>query len=116
MARGGSGAKIAPIAAAKKGLGSGRKGLKRLPRTIRDGSSALNRPALRRLARRAGVKRIDVGIYEEGPLAMREWLKKIVMDSVTFTEHAKRATVTINDVLMALKRHGVYVSPPPPSP
>lgn len=109
-----TGAKIAPIHRkidhrdGGKDLGRGRNGLKRHSRrAILDGSSALSRPALRRLARRAGVKRINAGIYEEVPTAMRSWLGKIIADSVKYTEHARRMTVTINDVLLSLKRNGV---------
>jgi histone H4 len=114
MAPRNTGGKIAPILKKSdhrdggKGVGSGRSGLKRHSRRVMpDGSSALSRPALRRLARRAGVKRINAGIYEEAPTAMRAWLGKIIADSVTYTEHARRMTVTINDVLLSLKRNGV---------
>jgi histone H4 len=88
-------------------LGSGRKGLKRLKVRVLDGSSALNRPSLRRLARRAGVKRISLGIYEEAPAALRAWLSKIIHDACALTEHARRMTVIVNDVLLALKRNGM---------
>ena len=113
MAPRGSGGKIAPILnkdgtrSAPQALGSGRNGMKRFKRPALDGSSALSRPALRRLARRAGVKRINAGIYDEAPTAMRSWLGKIIRDAVTLTEHSRRFTVTINDVLMALKRNGL---------
>lgn len=114
MAPRSTGAKIAPIHKQSdhrdgaKAVGSGRGGLKRHSRRVMpDGSSALSRPALRRLARRAGVKRINAGIYEEAPTAMRAWLGKIIADSINYTEHARRMTVTINDVLLSLKRNGV---------
>lgn len=87
--------------------GSGRGGLKRLKHRLAAGRPALNRPALRRLARRAGVKRLNEGIYDAAPVALRAWLSKIVQDSAVFTEHARRFTITLNDVLMALKRNGV---------
>jgi histone H4 len=114
MASRSTGAKIAPNHKkidnndGGKGLGSGRRGLKRHSRhRMPNGSSALSCPALRRLARRAGVKRINAGIYEEAPTAMRAWLGKVIADSIKYTEHARRMTVTINDVLLSLKRNGV---------
>jgi histone H4 len=114
MAPRSTGGKIAPIqkkndhSDGAKGVGSGRSGLKRHGRrAMLDGSSALSRPALRRLARRAGVKRINAGIYEEAPTAMRAWLGKVIADAAVYTEHARRMTVTINDVLLSLKRNGV---------
>ena len=87
--------------------GSGRKGLKRISRRVFDGSSALNRPSLRRLARRAGVKRINSGVYEEAPTALRSWLKRTIVDAVVYAEYGRRTTITINDILLALKKNGV---------
>jgi histone H4 len=113
-ARMGAGSKISPLLAAKSprvvppALGPGRKGMKRhAKRRALDGSAALSRPALRRLARRGGVKRIGAGIYEEVPALAKAWIGKIVRDAVVFTEHGRRKTVTTNDVVMALKRNGM---------
>jgi histone H4 len=71
------------------------------------------------------VKRISGLIYEEtrgvlkiflenvrpsSPLEHSQWLLteslKVIRDSVTYTEHAKRKTVTALDVVYALKRSG----------
>lgn len=87
-------------------IGSGRYGMKRRNFKTYDGSSALNRPSIRRLARRAGVKRLSGGIYDEVPTAIRAWLTKIIRDIVTYAEYSQRKTVIINDVLLSLKRHG----------
>jgi histone H4 len=35
-----------------------------------------------------------------------DWLKQVIRDTVTYTEHAKRKTVTSLDVVYALKRQG----------
>ena len=109
MARGKGVAIAAP--SGKVGLkstpGSGRKGLKRLRFTVHDGSSALNKPSVRRLARRAGVKRITAGIYEEAPAALRTGLSQMIRDACTFAEHGRRFTLTLNDILLSLKRNGV---------
>ena len=51
-----------------KGLGKGGKGLggaKRHRKVIRDSIQGITKPAIRRLARRGGVKRISGLIYEE---------------------------------------------------
>jgi histone H4 len=118
----------------------------------------ITKPAIRRLARRGGVKRISGLIYEETrgvlkifvstalrlaesqsppsprgltqpspvpltlsslppsllpslpplpPLRTRSHqLENVIRDSVTYTEHAKRKTVTSLDVVYALKRQG----------
>ena len=80
----------------------------------------ITKPAIRRLARRGSVKRISGLIYEEtrGVLKVGEggnklilpssqvFLENVIRDAVTYTEHAKRKTVTAMDVVYALKRQG----------
>jgi len=66
----------------------------------------IDKRAIRRLARRGGVKRINTLIYEETRFIFRSFLENVVRDSVTYTEHAKRKTVTALDVVYALKRQG----------
>jgi histone H3/H4 len=64
------------------------------------------KPAIRRLARRGGVKRISGLIYEETRGVLKVFLENVIRDSVTYTEHARRKTVTAMDVVYALKRQG----------
>ncbi|KAG5278634.1 hypothetical protein AALO_G00101100 [Alosa alosa] len=59
-----------------------------------------------RLARRGGVKRISGLIYEETRGVLKVFLENVIRDAVTYTEHAKRKTVTAMDVVYALKRQG----------
>ena len=68
----------------------------------------LQKPAIRRLARRGGVKRISGLIYEETRGVLKIFLENVVRDAVTYTEHAriKTKTVTALDVVYALKRQG----------
>jgi histone H4 len=47
--------------------------------------------AIRRLARRGGVKRISGLIYEETRGVLKIFLENVIRDSVTYTEHAKRS-------------------------
>uniref|UniRef100_A0A4W6FUE8 Histone H4 n=1 Tax=Lates calcarifer TaxID=8187 RepID=A0A4W6FUE8_LATCA len=69
-------------------------GAKRHRKVLRDNIQGITKPAIRRLARRGGVKRISV------------FLENVIRDAVTYTEHAKRKTVTAMDVVYALKRQG----------
>jgi len=69
-------------------------------------SALLQKPAIRRLARRGGVKRISGLIYEETRGVLKVFLENVVRDAVTYTEHARRKTVTALDVVYALKRQG----------
>ncbi|KAE9387651.1 histone-fold-containing protein [Gymnopus androsaceus JB14] len=56
--------------------------------------------------KRGGVKRVSGLIYEETRGVLEIFLENVVRDSVTYTEHAKRKTVTALDVVYALKRSG----------
>merc|ERR1711964_835379 len=86
-----------------KGLGKG--GSKRHRKILRDNIAGITKPAIRRLARR-GVKRISGLIYEETRGVLKVFLENVIRDAVTYTEHAKRKTVTAMDVVYALKRQG----------
>ena len=87
-----------------KGLGNG--GAKRHPKILRDNIQGITKPAIRRLARRGGVKRISGLIYEETRGVLKVFLENGIRDAVTYTQHAKRKTVTAMDVVYALKRQG----------
>ncbi|KAJ6581493.1 histone H4 [Mycena capillaripes] len=87
-----------------QGLGKG--GAKRHRKILRDNIQGITKPAIRRLARRGGVKRISGLIYEETRGVLKIFLENVIRDSVTYTEHAKRKTVTALDVVYALKRSG----------
>lgn len=88
-----------------KGKGKSSKAIRhRL--VVRDSIQGITKPAIRRLARRGGVKRISGLIYDEVRDTLRSFLGVIVRDAVTYTEHAHRKTVTAMDVVYALKRHG----------
>ena len=45
-------------------------------------------------------------IYEDARKALKTFMEDVVRDSITFTDHAKRRTVTALDVVHALKRRG----------
>ncbi|EGN97461.1 hypothetical protein SERLA73DRAFT_184178, partial [Serpula lacrymans var. lacrymans S7.3] len=79
---------------------------KRHRKILRDNIQGITKPAIRRLARRGGVKRISGLIYEETRGVLKIFLENVIRDSVTYTEHAKRKTVTALDVVYALKRSG----------
>jgi len=90
----------------KGGKGLGKGGAKRHRKILRDNIQGITKPAIRRLARRGGVKRISGLIYEETRGVLKIFLENVIRDSVTYTEHAKRKTVTSLDVVYALKRSG----------
>src|SRR5436190_10344127 len=114
----------------KGGKGLGKGGAKRHRKILRDNIQGITKPAIRRLARRGGVKRISASmffipsssvdlavvrflmyfrtlvIYEETRGVLKSFLESVIRDAVTYTEHAKRKTVTSLDVVYALKRQG----------
>jgi histone H4 len=73
---------------------------------LRDNIQGITMPAIRRLARRGGVKRIDGYIYEETRGVLKTFLEHVIRDTLTYTEFARRKTITSNDVIYALKRQG----------
>ena len=66
----------------------------------------ITNPAIRRLARRGGVKRISGLIYEETRGVLKVLLENTLRDAVTYCEHARRKTVSAMDIVHALKRQG----------
>ncbi|CAD7001057.1 unnamed protein product [Ceratitis capitata] len=79
-----------------KGLGKG--GAMRHRKALGDNIQVITNPAIRRLARRGGVKRISGLTYEENRGVLKVFLGN--------AEHAKRKTVTAMDVVYALKGKG----------
>lgn len=79
---------------------------------IRDNIQGVTKPAIRRLARRGGVKRISANIYDETRDVLKTFLEQILQDVVMLVELAKRNTVLSSDVVFALRRRGttLYVS------
>lgn len=67
----------------------------------------VTQPAIRRLARRAGVKRISGLIYEETRNVLRHFIEDMMRITVPIVEHAKRHTATATDIVYALKRKGI---------
>jgi histone H4 len=90
----------------KSGKSYGKIGAKRIRKNTKEIILGITKPAIRRLARRGGVKRISGIIYEETRNVLKTFLENVVRDAVTYTEHARRKTVTALDVIYALKRQG----------
>ncbi len=91
----------------KGGKGVGKVGAKRHARkTNKPSIEGITKSAIRRLARRGGVKRISTYIYDDSRAVLKSFLENVVRDATTYTEHAKRKTVTALDVVYALKRQG----------
>eukprot|EP00435_Cladocopium_sp_Y103_P057264 s169_g19.t1 len=70
----------------------------RQKRVLKESIQGITKPAIRRLARRGGVKRISGLIYEETRGVLKTFLENVLRDSITYTEHARRKTVTAMDI------------------
>lgn len=90
----------------KGGAGLGKGGAKRHRKVIRDSIQGLTKPVIVRICRRAGVKREGGLIYEETRGVAKVYLETLIRDTVTFTEHARRKTVELEDVSDALRLQG----------
>ncbi|KAL9255824.1 Histone H4 type VIII-like protein [Drosera capensis] len=93
----------------KGGKGLGKGGAKRHRKVLRDNIQGITKPAIRRLARRGGVKRISGLIYEETRGVLKIFLENVIRDAVTYTEHARRKTVTAMDVVLQMGSVGGQV-------
>ena len=90
----------------KGGKGLGKGGAKRHRMVLRNNILGITKPAIRRLARRGGVKRMSGLIHEETRDVLRVFLENVIRDAVTYMVHARRKTVTAMDCVYALKRQG----------
>ena len=90
----------------KGGKGLGKGGAKRHRKVLRDNIQGITKPAIRRLARRGGVKRVSGLIYDETRGVLKVFLENVIRDAVLLCDHARRLTVTTLDVVHALKRQG----------
>lgn len=86
-----------------KALGSG---VKKTRAQAKDPLLGVTKPAIRRLARRGGVKRISGLMYQESRGVLKKFLYKTVHDAIAYAEHSRRQTVRSADVLHALTRAG----------
>lgn len=111
------------------GKGLGHSGAKRHRMVLRETIQGITKRAIRRLVRRGGVKRTSSLVYLEMRLVLKKFIRTVIRDAVkdhrrytppgslvpwilisffdgTYTEHAKRKTVTSLDVVDAVKRQG----------
>jgi len=91
---------------ARGSAGVGKGGAKRHRKVLRDNIQGVTTPAVRRLARRGGAKRIGGLLYGEIRGVLQVFLESAIRDAVTYTEHDRRRTVGAEDVVCALDRRG----------
>lgn len=66
----------------------------------------MSKGAIRRLARRGGVKRISGLLYEEARAILRTFIANVLRNAITYADYGKRNTVTGLDVVRSLNMMG----------
>ena len=91
------------------GKGFGKVGGKRHRKRGHEALLGVTDPAIQRLARRGGCKRVSGMIYDETRQVVDTYLKSAVQFATICTQHGKRKTISTRDVLQALKIRGQTV-------
>ena len=76
-------------------------------RRLKRGMHHVSKQDIRRCARRGGVIRIHNQTYDEAKKALYEWLDMVIKKTYVYTLHARRRTISKNDVIYGLKSCGV---------
>jgi len=79
---------------------------KRVKKVLKGAASAVSNGSIRRLARRGGVKRIAGPVYGEVKDTLRRFVDGVVRDASSYTESASRKTVSVQDIVAALRKRG----------
>ena len=96
----------------KGGLVHGKEGkisykiLKDLKENIKPAIKSVSRHAIKRLARRGGVDRLCRLSYKEARKVLKMFLEQVIKDTIIYTEHANRKTISAVDVVYGLKKQG----------
>lgn len=88
----------------KGGKGLGKGGAKRHRKVLRDNIQGITKPAIRRLARRGGVKRISGLIYEETRGVLKVFLESVIRDAVVSFCHILSCMVPLNHLVSRRQR------------
>lgn len=78
-------------------------------KVIRDSIQGITKPAISRICKRAGVKRINGMIFEEVRGVTKVMMENILKDTIAMTEHNRRHTVKEADLVTALQVKGIYL-------
>lgn len=89
-----------------KGAKSAKSGAAKRHRKPSTSANKISGPAVRRLARRAGVPRVGSGCFVAVNKATQAYLSEILEYCKAYCVHAKRKTINCTDVIYALKRTG----------
>ena len=79
---------------------------------LREPIDRITKPALRRICRRAGIKRINGHTYDEMKGVLNTFTENLCQMAMCYMSHARRSTVSVIDVQYAGRRMGkeIYVT------
>lgn len=66
----------------------------------------LSRSVIKKLARRAGIKRISKLVYQQARAMFVTFLRRTIKDAIDYSNRSQRKAITCRDVVLALKRQG----------
>lgn len=89
-----------------KGAKSAKGGAAKRHRKQTVSTHKISGPAIRRLARRAGVTRVGSGCFPEVNAAAESYLADLLDCCRAYCTHSKRKTINCMDVIYSLKRFG----------
>ncbi len=72
-------------------------------RVIRDSIQGITKPAIRRLARKAGIKRIGGNVYEEVRGIIKVEIENILKDTIILIDNKHKKTISGDDVRLAIR-------------
>jgi histone H4 len=83
---------------------------KRHMKPTKDPMLGITKPALKRLARRGGVKRISAQVYNVMRKAIQDFLDNVIFRGLVIAQHMKKKTITVDHMVRALKSsgHAIY--------
>ena len=79
---------------------------KRVKKSLAASSSNVSSGSIKRLARRAGCKRIAAQSIVDTRDVLRRFVDSVVRDATAYTEHSKRKTVSVQDIVASLRKRG----------
>ena len=91
---------------AKKMVGKSKVAKRHAQTEVKPGVEGITNPAIRRIARRGGVKRTSLDTFPESRKIVQEFLEQIVSNAVIVSRATGKKTVTVGDVQYALQRNG----------
>jgi len=94
----------------KGGKGLGKGGAFRHRKVLCDNIQGITKPAIRRLARRGGVKRISGLIYEETRGVLKVFLEHVIRDAVTCKSKGYRLRPAVKHTCRSASSRRLFVA------